>query len=315
LAAGCTTDGASSVISSSGGTAPKLFFLGGAKVFTVDPAGGAPVALVDQSPKDGSRGNGLNDGIAIHSKTGQIFWTNMGKAADRDGWITRCEKDGSNITTIVKPGGAFTPKQMKIDEPAGKIYWSDREGMAIMRCNLDGSAIETLVVTGDQVANKGQASHWCVGIALDPSRGQIYWTQKGGDNAGEGMIRRCGMHLPAGATPGSRSDIMTLFSHLPEPIDIDLDLKSRQMYWSDRGDNTISRAPMDAKAGYDPATRFDRTILVKGLKEAIGIALDLPRGRMAYTSLGGEVGMAKLDGANAKMLATGLGALTGICWG
>lgn len=311
---GCATDSGSSIIPSIGGPSPKLYFLGQAKVMMLDPAGGAPVTLVDQSPKGGGRASGVNDGIAVHSKTGQIFWTNMGKAADDDGYITRCERDGSNLTTIVKPSGAFTPKQMKIDEVAGKIYWSDREGMSIRRCNLDGSSIETLVVTGDQSLNKGQASHWCVGIALDPGRGHIYWTQKGGDNAGEGMIRRCGVRMPAGANANTRADIETLFSHLPEPIDLDLDLKSRQMYWSDRGDNTISRAAMDPKPGYNPATRFDRTILVKGLKEAIGIALDLPRGRMAYTSLGGEVGMARLDGSNAKMLATDLGMLTGICW-
>ena len=35
---------------------------------------------------------------------------------------------------------------------------------------------------------------------------------------------------------------------------------------------------------------------------------------MAYTSLGGEMGLAKLDGSDAKILATGQGALTGIAW-
>jgi hypothetical protein len=71
---------------------------------------------------------------------------------------------------------------------------------------------------------------------------------------------------------------------------------------------------MDPKPGYNPATRVDRQVLVKDLKEAIGIALDVPRGRMAYTSLGGEVGMAALDGSGARMLATGQGMLTGIAW-
>lgn len=101
---------------------------------------------------------------------------------------------------------------------------------------------------------------------------------------------------------------------MPEPIDLDLDLATRTIYWTDRGDNTVSRAPMDPPAGYDPATRVDRKVLVKDLKEAIGVALDLPRQRMAYTSLGGEVGVAKLDGSDARMLATGQGMLTGIAW-
>jgi hypothetical protein len=272
------------------------------------------LTLVDDTPKDGSRPTGVNDGIAIDGRTGQIFWTNMGRAPERDGYIMRCERDGSGVTTIVKKGKTFTPKQLKIDEASGKLYWSDREGMAIQCCNLDGSGLETLISTGDPIKNKGEQSRWCVGIAVDSTRGHIYWTQKGGDNASEGRICRAALQMPAGATASSRRDIVTLFSRMPEPIDLDLDLSTRAIYWTDRGDNTVSRAPMDPKPGYDPATRVDRKILVKGLKEAIGVALDLPRQRMAYTSLGGEVGIANLDGSDARMLMTGQGMLTGIAW-
>ncbi len=296
------------------GSSPRLVYLGQAKVVSLDPDGGSPITLIDDTPKDGSRPTGVNDGIAIDHRTGQIYWTNMGRAAERDGYVMRCERDGSGVTTIVPAGGTFTPKQLKIDEGAGKLYWSDREGMAIQRCNLDGSALETIVTTGDPAAHKGQQARWCVGIALDPARGHVYWTQKGGDNAGEGVIRRAGLPMPPGAVASNRPDIETLFSYLPEPIDIDLDLTSRTIYWTDRGDNTVSRAPMDPQAAFDPAARTDRQVLVRGLKEAIGIALDLPRKRMAYTALGGEVGMANLDGSGARLLTTGQGLLTGIAW-
>lgn len=313
-ASGAGTAASASASAAGSSAAPKLFYLGQAKVFSLDAAGGAPVTLVDDTPKDGSRATGVNDGIAVNSRTGQIFWTNMGRAPERDGYIMRCERDGSDVVTIVKKGKTFTPKQLKIDEASGKLYWSDREGMAIQRCNLDGSALETIVSTGNPVQHKSEQWRWCVGIAVDPTRGHIYWTQKGGDNAFEGMIRRANIQMPAGATATSRGDIITLFSRMPEPIDLDLDLSTRTMYWTDRGDNTVSRAPMDPKPGYDPATRVDRKILVKDLKEAIGVALDLPRQRMAYTSLGGEVGIAKLDGSEARMLATAQGMLTGIAW-
>ncbi|MFT3724051.1 MAG: hypothetical protein QM773_10725 [Hyphomonadaceae bacterium] len=308
ILAGCTTFGEAA------GPAPKLFYLGQAKVFTFDPTATAPTTLVDNSPKDGSRAPGVNDGIAIHAATGQIFWTNMGRAAERDGYIMRCEKDGSNLTTIVRPGDTFTPKQLKIDETAAKLYWSDREGMAIQRCNLDGSQLETLIVTGNPVTDKGDETRWCVGIALDPARGQIYWTQKGGDNAGQGLIRRMNMATPTGSTPTNRRDMVTLFSRMPEPIDLDLDLSTRTLYWTDRGDNTLSRAPMDPSANYDPATRMDRTILLRDLGEAIGVALDLPRKRIAWTNLEGTVGVSNLDGSKKQVLLTKQGMLTGICW-
>jgi hypothetical protein len=269
---------------------------------------------VDDTPKDGSRAPGVNDGIAIHATTGQIFWTNMGRAAERDGYIMRCEKNGAGVTTIVPPGGTFTPKQLKIDEAAGKLYWSDREGMAIQRCNLDGSRLETLLVTGNPVVDKGDETRWCVGIALDPARGQIYWTQKGGDNAGQGLIRRCRIPTAAEIAAGRTPYIETLFSRMPEPIDLDLDLATRTIYWTDRGDNTLSRAPMDPPERYDPATRMDRTILLRDLGEAIGVALDLPRKRMAWTSLEGAVGLSRLDGSAKQVLLTKQGMLTGICW-
>lgn len=293
---------------------PRLVFLGQAKVFALDVETGVVTTLVDQAPADGSRPGGVNDGIAVHAATGQIFWTNMGKAAERDGYIMRCEADGSGLATIVAPGGAFTPKQLKLEEASGKLYWSDREGMAIQRCNLDGSQLETLVKTGSPAQDAGDETRWCVGMALDAAKGHVYWSQKGGDNAGQGLIRRIDMVMPKGSTTTNRRDMVTLFSRLPEPIDLDLDLKTRTLYWSDRGDNTISRAPMDAPANFNPATRLDRKVLVSGLKEAIGVALDLPRGRMAYTSLGGEVGIAKLDGSGAHIVHQAAGMLTGICW-
>src|SRR4029077_9085827 len=135
----------------------------------------------------------------------------------------------------VPAGGTFTPKQLKVDKKNGKLYWADREGMRIMRANLDGSKIETLVEAASGEEARRDARNWCVGIALDVARGQMYWTQKGGDNANRGPIRRAGMELKKGEEPAPRTDIEVLFDGLPEPIDMELDCGRRMMYWTDRG--------------------------------------------------------------------------------
>ena len=240
------------------------------------------------------------DGIVVDTATKRIYWTNMGRAAANDGTIESSALDGADLKTVVPAAGTWTPKQLKLDAKHGKLYWSDREGMRIMRANLDGSQIETLVETAQGDEARKDARNWCVGMALDVDGGKMYWSQKGSGN--NGRIFRANL---------DGSQIETLFDNLPEPIDIDLDLGRRMMYWTDRGEppagNTVSRAPMDTGKG-------KQEILVRGLKEGIGIALDVKGGRMFYTDLGGNVYSAKLDGSDNRVLLSGQGALTGITW-
>ena len=211
--------------------------------------------------------------------------------SDNDGTVERSDLDGSHGTTIVAAGGTFTPKQIKIDTVHHKLYWSDREGMRVMRANLDGTGVETIVETGSGDVARKDARNWCVGIAVDPGRGQVYWTQKG--SGGNGRVLRANLD-------GSKRE--TLFDNLPEPIDMELDLSTRTMYWTDRGDapkgNTVNRASMDTP-------KDSPQILFGDLKEGIGIALDVSGGRMFVTDLGGNVYRAKLDGSEKTTILTG----------
>ena len=284
---------------------PTIFFLDvGGAVMTAAAENPMPRDLV------ASAGQGP-DGIAVDLAAGHIFWTGMGNPSSDDGFVRRSNLDGSNVVTLVPAGGTYTPKQMRVDPPSGKLYWSDREGMRIQRSNVDGSSVETLVTTGTTATDRMDQSRWCVGMALDTAGGWFYWTQKGGDNAGVGSIRRAHIQMPAGQTSTNRTDIEVLFSGLPEPIDLELDVEAGMIYWADRGDDTVSRAPIAIPAGATAASRTDRQILVRSVREAIGVAIDKRRGRMYYTGGNGQLGRANLDGSSKQEITVD-GAFTGI---
>src|SRR5882757_6282788 len=194
------------------------------------------------------------DGVVVDVEAGHVYWTNMGVPNLNDGSIERADIDGRNRQTIIPQGVTFTPKQLHLEKASGKLYWSDREGMRVVRANLDGSNVETLVDTSQGDPRPGpDATKWCVGIALDVERGKFYWTQKGGDNAEQGRILRASIDMPQDGTPTDRQDIELLYDALPEPIDLDIDPRARMLYWTDRGDpprgNTVNRAPLDIARG------------------------------------------------------------------
>src|SRR5438034_354579 len=137
-------------------------------------------------------------------------------------------------TPKLKPAGSGNKNA------AGRLFFLDASAGRILSVNAYGS----------------DETKWCVGITVDPRRRQIYWTQKGPDNAELGRIFRANIEIPKGENAANRTDIELLFDGLPEPIDLELDLENRLMYWTDRGDpprgNTVNRAPMDADSQKHP---------------------------------------------------------------
>jgi DNA-binding beta-propeller fold protein YncE len=282
-----------------------LLDLSGGRVLSMEPDGMNRKVIATGCPHP--------DGVAVDVAAGHVYWTNMGVPSRNDGSIERADLDGNNRKFIVVPGGTFTPKQLHLDKANRKLYWSDREGMRVMRANLDGSQIETLIQTGDGEDDRRDQTRWCVGITVDPVRRQFYWTQKGGDNAEVGRILRAGIDMPQGETPANRRDVEILFDGLPEPIDLEIDPGHRLLYWTDRGNpprgNTVNRAPIDAEPGQNVPQ-----IVVSDLMEGIGLALDVVGNRLFATDLAGSLYVANLDGTNKRTVLAAQGNLTGVAY-
>ena len=184
-----------------------------------------------------------------------------------------------------------------MNQLVGRLFGLDasRDGR-VFSMNPDGSDSRTLV-TGCRIPD---------GIVVD----HIYWTQKGPDNGGQGRLFRTNLEIPAGQNATNRRDITVLFDGLPEPIDLELDLKNRHLYWTDRGNpplgNSVSRTSIDGKPTQD--------IVLSDLMEGIGIALDIAGDRMFVTDLAGSVYSAKLNGSQKRVLAYRQGNLTGVAY-
>ena len=282
----------------------RLFVLdvSGGRVFSLNPDGSNSRTLVT-----GCRHPG---GIVVDVERGYLYWSNMGTSGRNDGSIERADLDGGGRKMIISEGATFTPAKMYLEKKDCKLYWCDREGMRVMRANLDGSRLETLVQTGEGEGDRRNPSHWCVGITVDPQRGYLYWTQKGGDHVEHGQICRATLEIPNGQTAANRRDITVLFDELPRPIDLELDLTERMLYWTDRGDpprgNSVSRTPIDG--------RPHQEIVLTQLREGIGIALDGAGKRMFVTDLAGSIYSVMLNGTGRRVLAYAQGNLAGIAY-
>ncbi|KAJ7055686.1 hypothetical protein C8F01DRAFT_1258068 [Mycena amicta] len=254
----------------------------------------------------------LPDGVQLDTRPGKghIYWTNMGTKAN-DGFLSRANLDGSEITTIVPPGKTHTPKQLVLDIQSERLYWADREGGRIQRCSLDGSNLEALYVSASTAEEHSDQRTWCVGIALDPARNLVYWTQKGGSKGFKGRIFRADVDLLASGTQPE-----VLFDGLPEPID--LELHGQWLYWTDRGDppfgNSLNRA--DVSAPFDPA-RASRgpgkaLVIAERFHETIGLAIDDVGEKVYIADLLGSLWVTELDGSNKTAILRDAGNFTGI---
>jgi hypothetical protein len=178
--------------------------------------------------------------------------------------------------------------------------------MKVMRACVDAlpAQPEVLIDTGDAARGDGEDKrNWCVGIAVDVARGELYWSQKGLSKGFEGRIFRARID-------NAEATKQLLFDRLPEPIDLEIDEERRVLYWTDRGDPPRGNSLNRASVGGDKMGAVE--ILATRLHEAIGLAVDRESKKAYVSDLAGGVYEVDLELRKKKVLFPELGDLTGI---
>ena len=214
-------------------------------------------------------------GIAVAVSGGKIYWT------DWEVGIQRANLDGSGVETLVR---AARPNGIAVDSAGGKVYWTDYGANRIRRSNLDGSALEDVVVTS--LDNP-------YGIALDVAGGKVYWT-----DAGTEKIQRANLD-------GSQvEDLVTI--GLNNPRGLALDIAGGKMYWTDRHLGTIQRANLDGSEVEDLVTPATPGV---SFARRDGLALDVGAGKMYWTNQTlDRIQRANLDGSDIEDVTDDVGA-------
>lgn len=221
------------------------------------------------------------DDIVVDSRYGYVYWTNMGRpdakpetrAAPtffvRNGSIERANFDGTGRTTIVARGSFTTGKRLSADFVAGRLYWCDREGKAVLSAEVDGTDCKVLYRPPEHDRNDAHGGY-CVGVAVDPMRKRLYWTQRDTPNDGHGQILSAPMALPSGQDPENRTDVTTLWPGLPNPVDVQLD-HDGNLLWTNCGNaltgNYVNKGHPD-RPGQRPE------IISDGYHDPTGLAVD-----------------------------------------
>ncbi|KAE8613421.1 hypothetical protein XENTR_v10007716 [Xenopus tropicalis] len=180
--------------------------------------------LVDAA---GMKGNstvvvsGLEDAAAVDFVffRGLIYWSDVSEEA-----IKRIDfnKTGSSHDVVIS--GLLSPDGLACDWLGEKLYWTDSETNRIEVSNLDGSLRKVLFW---QELDQPRA------IALDPTRGYMYWTDWGDVP----KIERAGMD-------GSLRSVI-IDSDIYWPNGLTLDYDEQKLYWADAKLSFIHKANLD----------------------------------------------------------------------
>jgi hypothetical protein len=219
--------------------------------WTTNPVGGVYPGKVSRSNLDGSAIEdlwtslpGLPHGIDLDLAARQVYWSN-------DTQILQTEMEVPRTPEVIVDGiGHHNPESsLALDVSRGKVYFAGSltfSGAQIGRANLDGSARETFITLHN---NAG-----VMDLAIDPARGQLYWSdfwfdtinRVNLDRTGREVVLRDALTNPSGFTLDQQFPQDYVYGVLANDGDADGDMLSA----------TVARGPQHGELKLEPDGSF-----------------------------------------------------------
>ena len=216
--------------------------------------------------------------LAVDVEDDKIYWTE--KTGEATGKIQCANLNGTNVQLLKDL--TSVPSGIALDTADDKLYITTVSGK-VQTLSTDGSNFQPNLIT-----NLDAPKH----IALDVAGGKLYWTEAGKRIRGANLDGR---------------NIKTLVTSLGTLGDIVI--ADGKLYWTEQTDVNVGKI----KRVNLNSTNVDTLTALNSVP--FGIAVDLTRQKMYWTSATGKIQQADLNGEDIQDLVIGLGEPTDLVLG
>uniref|UniRef100_A0A3B3R2I7 Low density lipoprotein receptor-related protein 2a n=1 Tax=Paramormyrops kingsleyae TaxID=1676925 RepID=A0A3B3R2I7_9TELE len=193
---------------------------------------------------------GLQNGYDVDFDDSEqmIYWV------EHPGEIHRVKADGTNRTEFAPAAILGSPVGLALDWMSQNLYYTNPASQSIEVLKLKGEVQyrKTIITNNGSPTGAGTP----VGIAVDPARGRMYWTDQGTEG---------GVPAKVAAADMDGSNAVTLFTNNMDHIEfITIDVRENKLYWAVTGTGMIERGDSDGT---------NRIAVVTGLSHPWGVAV------------------------------------------
>ncbi|XP_036394518.1 low-density lipoprotein receptor-related protein 2 [Megalops cyprinoides] len=244
---------------------------------------GIPLDPSDTSNNAMTPVSGISQGrdIDFDDREQFVYWV------QGTGSIFRVKTDGSNRTQFAPAAIIGSPSGLAFDWITRMMYYTNPTNQAIEVIRVDGSQHyrKTIITNTGKPEGAGQP----IGIALDPARGKLFWTDKGTESGVPPKVASADM---------DGSNLRNLYTGNLGHIEfITADIAESKLYWGVTSSGVIECGTMDG---------VSRVTVVSGLSHPWGIAVH--QNYLYYSDLDYEVieRVDKATGANMVVMRSGV---------